>query len=135
MKTKDQIKKDWYGFVNNAFIEWRGSTRKGLSEYADWVGISQSLMSHEMAKGGSVPRDQKTITAWVNRYGSKIYEVLDLPAPEDPIDSLPEPTKSIAREIRETLAEHKVAGDSPKAMELQEEILKKFGFEIISKES
>jgi hypothetical protein len=134
MKTKEQVKLDWYEFVNSAFIEWRGSTRRGLSEFADYVGISQSLMSHEMKKDGSVPRDQKTISAWANKYGLVIYEVLDLPFPTDPIDSLPEPTRSIAREIRETLAEYKVAGDSPKAMELQEEILKKYGFEIISKE-
>jgi len=92
-------------------------------------------MSHEMAKGGSVPRDQKTIAAWVKRFGQKVYEVLDLDAPEDPIDSLPEPTRSIALEIRETLAEYKIAGDSPKALELQEEILKKHGFEIISKDN
>ena len=56
-----------------------------------------------------------------------------MPLPEDPIDALPEPTRSIALEIRETLAEYKVAGDSPKALELQEEILKKHGLEIISK--
>ena len=134
MKSEDQIREDWYQFADHAFIEWRGGSRKTLTDFAEWIGIPQPLMSRQTKRGGSIPQDHNVIAAWVNRYGSKIYEVLGLPIPVDPIDSLPEPTRSIAREIRETLAEYKVAGDSPKALALQEEILKKYGFEIISKE-
>lgn len=133
MKSEDQIREDWYQFADRAFIEWRGGSRKTLTDFAEWIGIPQPLMSRQTKRGGSIPQDQRIISAWVNRYGSKIYEVLGLPLPEDPIDALPEPTRSIALEIRETLAEYKVAGDSPKALELQEEILKKHGLEIISK--
>jgi len=135
MKSDMDIREEWYEFANSAFIAWRGDTRKTLSEFAEWVGITQPLMSRQTKKGGSIPQDQKTISAWVNRYGNIVYEVLGLPVPSDPIDSLPEPTRSIAFEIRETLAEYKVSGDSPKALELQEEILKKYGFEIISKDT
>ena len=138
MKSEEQVREDWYEFANNAFIEWRGNTRKTLTEFAEWIGISQPVMSQQMKKGGSVPRDLKTIDAWCRRYGiTQIYSILGFTIREvvDPIDSLPEPTRSIAREIRETVAEYNVAFDSPKALELQEEILKKYGFEIISKES
>lgn len=133
MNSEDQIREDWYDFANRAFIDWRGDTRKTLSDFAAWVGISQSLMSREMRKGGAVPRDQNTITAWVNRYGSKIYEVLGLPVPDDSIDSLPEPLRSITHEVRDTLAEYKGANDSPEADNLIEEIMKKHGYVQITK--
>lgn len=106
MKSEEQIKKDWYEFANQAYMDWRGNTRNTITDFAErWVGISQSLMSSQLKLNGVVPRDQKTITAWVNRYGVKIYEILGLPVPLDSIELLPEPVRSVAQEIRETLAE------------------------------
>jgi len=136
MKSDDQIREDWYAFSNRAFIEWRGDTRKTLTDFADWVGISQSLMSREMQKGGAVPRDQKTITAWVSRYGSKVYEVLGLPEPDNGSDRLPEPLKSISREVRETLAEYTASGnaDPPDTGAILDEIMKKYGYILSSTE-
>ena len=129
MKFEEQIREDWYEFANRAFIEWRGDTRKTLTDFAEWIGISQPVMSQQMKKGGSIPRDQKTITAWVNRYGNVIYEILGLPMPED---SLPEPLRSISREVRETIAEYKIEGDSPQAVAILDEIMKKHGYKLIS---
>lgn len=134
VKSEEQIREDWYNFGNGKFVEFRGSTRKTISDFANYVGISQPLMSQELKKGGSVPRDQKTITAWVNRYGFIVYEILDLPVPNDSLDSLPEPVRSIAQEVRETIAEYKVSGDSPEAAAIVDEIMKKHGYKLTSTE-
>lgn len=128
-------KERWYVFINYAFFLYRGESRKTVAELAREIGVSQGLLTQWMQRNGRVPRSQESIIKLVDYFGDVIYEVLGLPIPADPIDSLPEPTRSIAREVRETLAEYKVSGDSPKSLELQEEILKKYGFEIISKES
>lgn len=132
VKSEEQIKADWYKFGNEKFIEFRGSTRKTITDFAEYVGISQPLMSQELKKDGSVPREQRTITAWVNRYGFIVYEVLDLPIPNDSLVSLPEPVRSIAQEVRETIAEYKVSGDSPEAAAIVDEIMKKHGYKLNS---
>jgi len=133
-KTPKDIADAWYEFINSEFYVFRGDTRKTISDFADWFELPQAQISQYMKKGGKIPKGLTVINKFVKRLGKeKIYSVLQIPLPEDSIDSLPEPTRSIAREIRETLAEYKVAADSPKALELQEEIMKKFGLEIISK--
>ena len=134
MKSDEKIRADWYKFANDAYIEWRGPTRKSLSEFAEWVGISQPQMSRQLKKGGSVPRDQKSISAWVDRFGLKVYEVLGLPGTGNSVDSLPEPMRSIALEVRETIAEYKVSGDSPEAAAIVDEIMKKHGYKLNSTE-
>lgn len=127
-----EIRTKWYEFANRAFIDWRGDTRNTISQFSEWVGISQSLMSQQMALNGKLPRDQKTISAWVSRYGNKIYEVLDLPIPGDSLVLLPEPLRSIALEIRDTLAAKQIPEDSPEAGLVMDEILKKHGYSLIS---
>jgi uncharacterized protein (UPF0276 family) len=69
MDLEKQRRTQWYEFANHAFMEWRGNTRKTISEFAEWVGVSQPVMSSQLKMGGKLPRDQKTITAWVSRYG------------------------------------------------------------------
>ena len=133
---EEQIREDWYKFGNEKFIEFRGPTRKTITDFAAWVGISQPLMSQQLKKGGSIPRDQKTITAWVSRYGSKVYEVLGLPEPDNGSDRLPEPLRSISREVRETLAEYTASGnaDPPDTGAILDEIMKKYGYILSSTE-
>ena len=57
---------------------------------------------------------------------------MDLSLPDDLIESLPEPLRSISKEVKETLAEYKVAGDSAEAEKLVDEIMKKHGYRVIS---
>lgn len=132
--TDQEIKTRWYEFANRAFIEWRGDTRSTLSQFAEWLGLSQSLVSQELSRNGKIPRDLRTINAWASRYGDQVYEVLGLPPPdsEEAFKSLPPEVQSAAREIRETLGKYSVAPDSPEAESIREEIMKKHGFAKIS---
>lgn len=118
----------WNKFINNAYIEFRGDTRKTISDFAEWLGLPQAQLSQYMKLGGKVPRSQSVIAKFVNKYGSVIYDVLEYPRPDDSLDSLPEPLRSISRELRETLAEYKVAADSPEGGKILDEIMKKHGY-------
>ncbi len=129
MKSEEEIREDWGLFANNAFIEWRGSTRATVTDFAAWVGISQSLMSRQL-NGGAIPRDQKTIFAWAHRYGNKIYEILGLPIPSDSYESLPPKMQSAVREIRETLTKYNLSGDSEEAEKVTIDILIKHGYKV-----
>jgi hypothetical protein len=128
MKTDGEIRFDWYKFANDAFIEWRGNTRKTLTQFAAWIGISQPVMSLQMKKGGSIPKDQKTIDAWCRRYGiTKIYSVLDIPLREIPFELAPEAIQSIATEIGAIFKARGLEGCEPEAFEVVNEIMKKHG--------
>lgn len=131
-----EIRERWYNFANDTFVEWRGPTRKTLSDFARFLGLPRSVVSQSMNKNGKLPRDIKTITAWVNRFGEQVYDVLGMPRPDSQaaFDSLPPELQSAALEIRETLAKYNVSSDSAKAESLRAEIMKKHGFAKISTE-
>lgn len=129
MKT---TRERWYEFINQKYFDWRGNTRKTISEFADWLGMPQGQLSQYMRKGGRIPTGQTVINRLSRRYGAEIYEVLGIPVPDDSLLLLPEPLRSIAGEIRDTLAEKQIAEDSPAAGLLVDEILKKYGYSLTS---
>lgn len=132
--NEDEIRERWYEFSNRAFVEWRGATRKTLTDFAGYLGLSQSLVSQELKKNGKIPRDVKTITAWVDKYGDQVYDVLGMPKPDtsEAFSSLPESIKSAVIEIRDTLGKHNLSPDSLEAKPLIDEIMKKHGYTSIS---
>jgi uncharacterized protein (UPF0276 family) len=133
MKTDKEIRKDWFEFANNAFMEWRGNTRKTLTEFAEWIGISQPVMSLQLKKGGSIPKDHKTINAWCSRYGiTKIHTILDIPIQEVSFDLAPVIIQSIALEIGEIFKARGLEGGEPEAFEVVNEIMKKHGLKQTS---
>ena len=118
----------WYEYINQKFFEWRGNTRKTITEFAEWFGMSQGQLSQYMRRNGRIPTGQTVVNRFAKRLGIEVYEVLDIPVPDDSILLLPEPMLSIAREIRETLAEKYITEDAPEAAVLVNEILKKHGY-------
>ncbi|HPS41043.1 MAG TPA: hypothetical protein PK040_00465 [Anaerolineaceae bacterium] len=132
MDSEQDIKKRWFEFANRAFVEWRGDSRGTISEFAGYIGLSQSLMSRQLTRNGAVPRDQKVINAWVSKYGLKVYEVLGLEVPNDSLLLMPEPLRSIALEIRDSLAAKHIVEDSPEAGKVVDEIMKKYGYILTS---
>ena len=126
---------DFSDWITKKYVEWRGAAignDRSISEFSEWLGVSQPVMSTWMKKGGKVPRSQKSITALVKRFGSEVYDVLGLPRPEASfsIDSLP---VSLQTDLRLAMAEiEKKLGsmdpDSPEGDSLVRSILKKHGF-------
>lgn len=121
----------WTEFINKAYIEFRGDTRKTISDFADWLDLPQGQLSQYMRTGGKVPRSQSVVGKFVKRYGNTIYDVLGFPVPGDPLHLMPEPLRSISLEIRDTLMAKQIPADSPEAGVVMDEILKKHGFDLI----
>lgn len=123
---------DW---ITQKYISWRGNAigqDRSITEFAAMLKVPQSLMSQWMKDKGKVPTSKKYIASLINFYGMEAYGVLGLPIPEDSVDNLPEPLRSISLELRETLAEYKVSGDSPQAGTILDEIMKKHGYRLTS---
>ena len=122
-------------WITQKYITWRGNAigqDHSITEFAAMLGVSQSLMAQWMQPNGKVPTSPKYISALIKYYGDEAYCVLGLPVPEDSVDNLPEPLRSISLELRETLAEYKVSGDSPQAGTILDEIMKKHGYSLTS---
>lgn len=103
------------------------------------MGVSQSLMTQWMKKGGKVPKSQKNITALYNVYGPEVYDVLGLPSSATiPLD-LPPRFRALlvaaTGELAETLASSKIDPASPEAEALSDAIMEKHGFKRIKTDS
>ena len=126
------VREAWYEFINDAYVQFRGNTRATITDFAKWIDIPQAQMSQYMTKGGKLPKQQQMVNKFVRRLGVKVYEVLQQPVPDDSLLLLPEPMRTIAREIRETLAAKYIPEDAPEAGEVVDDILKKHGYNLIS---
>lgn len=119
-------------FIQDKFAEWRGKGRDTLKDFANFLGVSQQLMSNWYNGKFKRPPETESVRLLVEKYGGEVYEVLGLPTPDDPIDSLPEPLRSIASEFKGTLEEKNLTADSPEAKSLLDEIMKKHGYRLTS---
>jgi len=73
---------DW---ITDKYVAWRGDAvgrDRTVTEFADWVGVSQSVMAYWMRPDGKLPRSTKSINALVSKYGPEVYEVLGLEPPQ-----------------------------------------------------
>ena len=77
---------DW---ITHKYVEWRGNAigrEKSIKNFAEYVGVSQPLMSKWMKPDGSIPDSQETISKLIARFGSEVYDILNI-TPLDPIQA------------------------------------------------
>lgn len=129
---------DW---ITKKYVDWRGDAigkDRSITEFALWIGVSQQTMSGWMKKGGKNPRSKTSISALVDRFGSEVYEILDLPMPDSdfPIELLPSELqidlRMALKEIKQRIGD--LDPDSPEGDELVRSIFRSHGF-VIDKSS
>jgi transcriptional regulator with XRE-family HTH domain len=77
---------EFWEWMTQKYIDWRGNAvghERTISEFAKKLGVSQSLMSQWMKRGGKVPNSAKHINSLIEEYGSEVYDVLGLPRPKE----------------------------------------------------
>lgn len=73
-------------WLTKKYIDWRGDAigqEKSITKFAEMLGVTQSLMTQWLKKGGKVPTSQKYISALIRNYGVEVYDVLGLPRPTE----------------------------------------------------
>jgi len=124
--------KDW---INKKFVEWRGETRLGVTDFANYIGVSQSTMSSWMV--GVIPKAPHNVLKLADKYGDEIYD-LGIPMPESPLSTFPpgirRRLRTAQKEIETLLRERNLTGDSPDAERLAIEIMEKHGFKYTETE-
>lgn len=121
--------KDW---LNGKFVEWRGNTRATLSDFAEYIGVSQQVMNNWINQG-ALPSSARTLPKLARRY-PEVYEVLGLPAPISDYDlsGFPPDVRSrlekAIKEANKTLVSRNITGDNPEAEKITIRIFEKHGF-------
>ena len=130
---------EFWEWIEGKFVQWRGPTRATVQEYADYLGVSQSLLSQWMKKKGKVPRGKKQIDALVSKYpdDKQLYEFFKNDLENDPFFSLPSDLRKRAitafEEVGRAIKERGVPLDSEEAEKISNEIMSRFGFISIDK--
>jgi hypothetical protein len=134
---------DFSDWITKKYVAWRGDAVgnvRSITDFADFVGVKQPVMSSWMKKGGKIPRSQGSISKLVRAFGPEVYDVLGLPRPgssEDiDLSHLPDDfrkrLKSAAAETNRILEEHGLYG-----LEAENEtirIFEEFGFKYVKTE-
>jgi hypothetical protein len=93
-----QTFKEW---INKIFVEWRGDSRKSVTDFARDLNVSQQVMNGWL-NYGSIP-SSKNLFAIAEKF-PEIYDVLDLPRPElSPVNArlLLEASKDLSRSAKD----------------------------------
>jgi hypothetical protein len=138
-----KIKMTFSEWITDKYVKWRGNATghdRTISDFAEWIGVSQPLMSSWMKQNGKIPRSQPTINKLVNRLGFEVYDILGLPrsVENDSISQLPPALYSrlskAAEEIANELARRGLNTDSPEAEQIVITIFEKHGFKYTTTE-
>ena len=75
-------------WLESKFVSWMGETgkRRTLTDFAKYLGVSQSLLSHWL-NGRYLP-DRQNVSKIAERLGSEVYDLLGLQRPDPDIQWL-----------------------------------------------
>jgi transcriptional regulator with XRE-family HTH domain len=110
---------DFYNWIEQKYIDWRGSSRKTISEFATYIGVSQPTVSAWMNKSRGKPTSRKVIDALAQKF-PEAYDILGLSQPSNTETDDPDLQAILANwdkmtpEFRRYLAEQSRSTQEPK---------------------
>jgi hypothetical protein len=124
---------DW---LTQKYVEWRGDAigrDRSIKEFADWVDVSNQLMSDWMKLNGKIPKHKKTIDKLVTKFGPEVYDLLGLVQPDTiPLDQIPRAVRdrltTAVYEVNSELESRGLSNASLEAEDIVIEIFEKHGF-------
>ena len=66
---------EWSKWVSQKYVEWRGSSRATVSEFASFLGVSQATVSAWINGTRGVPTSKKVIEAVGEKFPD-VYEII-----------------------------------------------------------
>ena len=123
-------------YLTQKYVDWRGDAigrERSLKDFADWIGISNQLLTYWMRPNGKIPKHKKTIDKLVIKFGPEIYDMLGLTRPDTiPLDQLPKQVHdrltAAVYEVNSELESRGLSGASPEAEDIVIKIFEKHGF-------
>ena len=124
-------------WLEQKFVEWRGSRRRGVSidAFAKSLGVSQPTMSKWLA-GQKMPG--REAIAKIAKVYPDVYDILNLETISD-LDGLPpniqERLRRATEEVNNEFKRRGLTGDVPEAEALTIQIFEKWGFKYTATET
>jgi hypothetical protein len=123
-------------YLTQKYVEWRGDAigrEKSLKDFAEWIGVSNQLLTYWMRQNGKIPKHKRTIDKLIAKFGPEIYNPLGLARPDTiPLDQLPPEMRdrliTAIYEVNSTLGSLGLSGDSPESEDIVIKIFEKYGF-------
>jgi transcriptional regulator with XRE-family HTH domain len=93
-------------FLDQKYLQWQTAQgkRKTVQEFADYLGISQSVLSHYMNGKRKKPTSDN-LRALSNKLGFEIYDVLGLPRPDPDLAYISQNWDKVSEEFRQKFRE------------------------------
>jgi len=129
---------DFYIWINERINEWL-KTGRSETQLARAIGLNPATLNAYKNRSRGIPQDEKIKQAFVSFYGKsnpEIYEILNIPQPNDPYivlsklglpEGFIEATIAAHSEYIEEIVSRGISKDSPEAVEISKQILKKHG--------
>ena len=117
-------------WINEKFIEWRGNSRNGVTDFARFVGVSQQVMSNWLNGRNKRPPSPESIAKLAEKFPD-IYEVIGFPQrnkryrlPKEMLERL----ESAQEEVERVFRERGLTGEMPEAETIAIDIFERHGF-------
>jgi predicted transcriptional regulator len=72
---------EFHDWLERKFIEWRGDTRKNVTQFASYLGVSQPTVSAWINNTRGQPTTPKIINSLASKLGPEIYDILGMTRP------------------------------------------------------
>jgi transcriptional regulator with XRE-family HTH domain len=123
------------GWLTQRYLDWQKEIgeRRSTTEFAAYLEVPASSLS-DWLNGKNRPKSERNIRNIAKKLGPEIYDLLDLPRPEEeiPLSHLPPGVRRrvilATREADRALKEHGLTGEMPEAETLTIQIFEKYGF-------
>ena len=125
---------DFSEWINKKYAEWRGESRNSVVNFAEYVGVSQQVMSFWLNGRNKKPPSPQSIAKLADKFPD-VYEVVGLPQPPSRLNYLPRTfRRRLERAQAETeriFRERGLTGEMPEAEQVAIEVFEKYGFKYM----
>ena len=122
---------DFTEWINRKFVEWRGDSRQGVTDFANYLEINQPLVSKWLNGRSRKGPDTSSVAKLADKFPD-VYEVVGLPQPPSRLNYLPRTfRRRLERAQAETeriFRERGLTGEMPEAEQVAIEVFEKYGF-------
>ena len=117
---------DFNDWINRKYLDWRGDSRKSVTEFAAFLKISQPTVSAWMNRTRDKPESKKIVDRLIKIYGEEVYEILGIQLPEGVnIPGYPNMSAMLS-EAFELMRARGVPDDSPDAIRIIREVAARY---------
>lgn len=118
-------------WINQVFSNWRGSSRRTVSDFAKFIGVKQPVMSDWLNGKIKSPPSSESISKIADKF-PEVYQILGMSIPQQSIDldNLPPKYQYIRTAINEAsrqIRARNIPNDSDEAEEIVKEVFAQYG--------